>query len=327
MPEHIQNHPSLLVVSDTGMYREGGNVYAFGPVVKELEVLMRLFSSITWIGFNRLDKKKNASYVKIPSEKIKVLLLDRVGGTSIANKVAILKSYPTMYRIINKQIKKHTFIHGRAPSNPAFIAMRLSKKHPTKRFWFKYAGNWTDSAPFFYNLQRNTLKKLASNVIITVNGKWENQPKNVMAFENPCLTKEDRKNGKELLNSKTLQDPIRYCFVGGLNENKGVQLLIQAFETLDTNKQPVEVHIVGDGPLRKWVEETKKKLQNTVIVHGSLPKEKVYEVYKKCHFIVLPSKSEGFPKVISEAMNFGCIPIVSTFLVFHNTSKIKKMDY
>ena len=26
---------------------------------------------------------------------------------------------------------------------------------------------------------------------------------------------------------------------------------------------------------------------------------------------VLPSYSEGFPKVIAEAMNFGCIPIVS----------------
>ena len=26
---------------------------------------------------------------------------------------------------------------------------------------------------------------------------------------------------------------------------------------------------------------------------------------------MLPSKSEGFPKVIAEALNFGCIPIVS----------------
>ena len=31
----------------------------------------------------------------------------------------------------------------------------------------------------------------------------------------------------------------------------------------------------------------------------------------KCDFIILPSKSEGFPKVIGEAMNYGCIPIVS----------------
>src|SRR5690606_26497479 len=26
---------------------------------------------------------------------------------------------------------------------------------------------------------------------------------------------------------------------------------------------------------------------------------------------VLPSKSEGFPKVISEALNYGCVPVVS----------------
>ena len=34
-------------------------------------------------------------------------------------------------------------------------------------------------------------------------------------------------------------------------------------------------------------------------------------IYSKCDFIILPSKSEGFPKVIGEAMNYGCIPIVS----------------
>ena len=42
-----------------------------------------------------------------------------------------------------------------------------------------------------------------------------------------------------------------------------------------------------------------------------ISKEKVHQLYKKCHFIILPSKTEGFPKVIGEAMNYGCIPIVS----------------
>ena len=35
------------------------------------------------------------------------------------------------------------------------------------------------------------------------------------------------------------------------------------------------------------------------------------------HFILLPSKSEGFPKVIGEAMNYGCIPIVSDVSCIH----------
>ena len=47
------------------------------------------------------------------------------------------------------------------------------------------------------------------------------------------------------------------------------------------------------------------------VFHGFLERQEVFEVYKKSHFILLPSDSEGFPKVIAEAMNYGCIPIVS----------------
>ena len=33
--------------------------------------------------------------------------------------------------------------------------------------------------------------------------------------------------------------------------------------------------------------------------------------YQKSHFVVLPSKSEGWPKVVAEAMFWGCVPIAS----------------
>jgi glycosyltransferase involved in cell wall biosynthesis len=42
-----------------------------------------------------------------------------------------------------------------------------------------------------------------------------------------------------------------------------------------------------------------------------LPRKKVFELYKKSHIFLLPSDSEGFPKVLAEAANFGCIPVVS----------------
>lgn len=311
MPKPIQKNTSLLVVSDTAMYCDGATVYAFGPVVNELEALLEVFKTITWIGFNRRDKQTNAAFKPVNQKYIKPILLKQAGGPLPQDKFAIVARYPKMYTIINAEIKKHHYIHSRAPSNPAYIAMWLSKKYSSKQFWFKYAGNWIGSAPFFYNLQRNKLKKLNANTIVTVNGKWDNQPNNIKAFENPCLTEKDRKDGFELIQKKTVQDVVRFCFVGGLNENKGVKSLVRAFDMLDNNKQSLELHIVGDGPSRKWIESAKEKFKNTIIVHGSLSKEAVTEVYRRSHFLVLPSKSEGFPKVISEAMNFGCVPITS----------------
>jgi glycosyltransferase involved in cell wall biosynthesis len=71
------------------------------------------------------------------------------------------------------------------------------------------------------------------------------------------------------------------------------------------------MHVVGDGPLRRALEEKAKKTYHPFKVHGALPRQQVFEIYKQCHFLVLPSQSEGFAKVIAEAANFGCIPLAS----------------
>jgi len=310
MPENLQKHSKLLVVSDTGMYQEKGKIYAFGPVVLELLEMLSLFKTITWIGFNREDQKRNDSYIEVKSTEIKIILLKRVGGSSIIDKLKILSYYPKMRSIINSEIKQHQYIHNRAPSNPAYISMLLSSKYPKKRFWFKYAGDWKGKASYFYNLQRNKLRKLKSNSIVTVNGSWKNQSKNIIAFENPCLTEEDRSKGQAIIKNKKRTGKINYCFVGGLNTNKGIDKILDAFKTIKT----VDIgtfHIVGDGVLRNSIEKKIKELSFNCIVHGSLPKEQVVEIYKQSHFIILPSESEGFPKVIGEAMNYGCVPIVS----------------
>jgi glycosyltransferase involved in cell wall biosynthesis len=293
------------------MYRDEEKVFAFEPVVRELKALLSLFKTITWIGFNREDKRQHAAYTEIQSKKIQVILLNKVGGTSLKNKLSILGGYPTMCKLIDTEIKKHPVIHSRAPSNPAYIAMWLSKKYPSKRFWFKYAGNWTQSAPFFYTLQRNKLKRLSDNCVVTVNGRWKHQPSNVIPFDNPCLNETDRESGKKCIDRKTLQQGINYCFVGGLNENKGILLLLEAFNTLKITDFKGSLHIIGDGPLREEVQEKVDASLCNIILHGALSKAEVCERYKQCDFLILPSKSEGFPKVISEAMNFGCIPIVS----------------
>lgn len=310
MSKHLSKDRKLLVVSDTGMCQIEGEDIAFAPVVKELEEMLLIFNSITWIGFKRDDQKNNSAYIKVKNPRIKIIYLEKVGGKSIIKKISILFSYPIMWKKINSEIKKHSYIHCRAPSNPAYIAMLLSNKYLKKQFWFKYAGNWVGKASFFYNYQRNKLKCLQSNSIVTVNGKWENQPKNILAFENPCLTEKDRILGESYCRQKNNENTIDFCFVGGLNNNKGVDKIIKAFKNIDSIRIGA-LHIVGDGYLKSQLEKEAKNLFTKIIFYGSLSKEKVQKIYLKSHFIILPSQSEGFPKVIGEAMNYGCVPIVS----------------
>lgn len=308
MNDTNQNH--LLILSDTGMYQKDGAVYAFGPVVMELLVFLTVFDHVTWIGAQQNHNKTNASFIKIPSTGVKPILIEQAKGSGLRYKWNTLQKYPKMWKLLKKQIESHTCIHSRAPSHPAYIAMRLSKKYPNKQFWFKYAGSWVEPASIFYNYQRNTLKKLNANSVVTVNGLWENQPAHLLPFENPCLTQAHRNKGKIKVATKRLEKPIHYCFVGGLNENKGCEKIIDAWLKL---KHPSlgKLFIVGSGALEAILKEKALKSTNEIIFCGNLPKEEVHLVYEQCHFIILPSKTEGFPKVIGEAMNYGCVPIVS----------------
>ncbi len=64
-----------------------------------------------------------------------------------------------------------------------------------------------------------------------------------------------------------------------------------------------------------------------IIFYGAIAKDEVIKIYDICHYIILPSKSEGFPKVIGEAMNYGCIPIVTNVscigeYIYHNENGV-----
>ncbi|MDB9961587.1 glycosyltransferase, partial [Oceanihabitans sp.] len=94
---------------------------------------------------------------------------------------------------------------------------------------------------------------------------------------------------------------------------KGIGLLIKACDTLTKEEklQIKTIHIVGNGRAISEYKMAASKTGLNIEFHGFLSRTAVHEIYKKSHAIILPSASEGFPKVIAEAMNYGCLPIVS----------------
>ena len=58
-------------------------------------------------------------------------------------------------------------------------------------------------------------------------------------------------------------------------------------------------------------EQQAERLDTPVAFHGFLEKTQVNKHLAESHALILPSKSEGFPKVIGEAMNYGCVPLVT----------------
>jgi glycosyltransferase involved in cell wall biosynthesis len=52
-------------------------------------------------------------------------------------------------------------------------------------------------------------------------------------------------------------------------------------------------------------------LSGIITLKGNQTAETVKKAYQKSHFLVLPSKSEGWPKVVAEAMFWGCLPLAT----------------
>jgi len=312
MPEVLpKNLRRLLIVSDTAMFEKGGQIYALGPVVREINSLLPLFRNVTWIGFNRPEYRDNASFSPVENTNIRLVFLRKCGGDRIADKLAVLSRTPAMTMRILREIRRHDVVYTRAPSSPAFIALMLSIFFPKKIFWHKYAGNWIQQpAPRFFAFQRTMLKR-ANASKVTINGRWEGQAKHCLSFENPCLEQTAYVEGQQILSVKSYNDPLQFCFIGRLEEAKGVHWILDAFRTLASNNRIASLHLVGDGPLRQQCEHLAKTSHIPIYIHGFLNQTQVAEVLAQSHILLLPSEAEGFPKVVAEAANYGCIPMVT----------------
>jgi glycosyltransferase involved in cell wall biosynthesis len=103
---------------------------------------------------------------------------------------------------------------------------------------------------------------------------------------------------------------------GRLAPVKGQHILLDAVAGLvERERKNIELHIAGDGPDRKGLEEHASKLgiQDKVVFEGFVNQDQLRELYQKSDVFVLPSFAEGLPVVLMEAMALG-VPCVSTWV-------------
>ena len=235
------------------------------------------------------------------------------GGKGYLSKIKIILFYPVYLFYILKYLPKSTHVHSRAPSHPALIAMLISKWDKNRTYWHKYAGNWIEpTPPKSYARQRQILIALNNpKVYGTVNGYWAGQKKHLLSFENPCLYEDERQKAEQLSKNKSFDNKLTIIFVGALSGFKGVLELVEAMELLKYPERFTELIIVGDGELMNQLVALNKQMKVKIKLVGFLKRHQIEELYRQSHIIALPSKSEGFPKVIAEGAAYGCIPLVT----------------
>lgn len=101
--------------------------------------------------------------------------------------------------------------------------------------------------------------------------------------------------------------------VGSLKKEKSFENLIEAFSKIHGSIPEYKLCIAGDGHLKATLHEkcVQYGLSDKVVFLGNLEKKLLIQQYNEAEIFILSSKSEGFPKVILEALFCGC-KVVST---------------
>jgi glycosyltransferase involved in cell wall biosynthesis len=126
------------------------------------------------------------------------------------------------------------------------------------------------------------------------------------------------KNDEDLRQKLSINCKYIILFVGVLNGRKGEFTLIKAMDKVVSKYHDANLLIIGDGPTKKTSMKIVESLnlEDNIIFIPNVVHNEMENYYKASDLFVLPSYSEGLPKVLLEAMACGT-PVVASNIPGH----------
>ena len=289
----------FVVISSAPIVIINGKYYMYGPYQKEMKIWAKYAGKIQFCcPIWQEDRGLLIDEISFPiSNTIELNEFD----IKSFKKIHLALYYSILnFFIILKAIKSADHLHIRCPGNMALLACLAQLFYPKKIKTAKYAGNWDPKSvqPWSYRLQKWILSNafLTKNMQVLVYGVWANQTKNIKPFFTATYAESDKKE----VPIRGFLGRIRFLFVGMLSEGKQPLYAAELIRDLVSKAYNVQIDYFGDGEFRKEIEKfiINNNLNNRIILHGNQSKETVEKAYQESHFVILPSKSEGWPKVV-----------------------------
>lgn len=322
----------LLVISNAPIIYKTDKTFAYSPYVKELMVWEKYADIVFCCPIWKNDRGLLINEIPFSISKHYQLF-----DTNLKSLKEIVKTFFLSFCnffILLKAMNNAEHIHLRCPGNIGLLGCVAQIFFPNKTKTAKYAGNWDPKSkqPWTYRFQKYILTNtfLTKNMQVLVYGDWENQSKNIKPFFTATYSEDE----KEFVEKIGFNSVVEFIFVGSLVSGKNPMYAIKLVEKLIQNGENVMLKLYGDGIEKTILEDYIKfnQLEKNVFLQGNQNREKIKKAYQKSHFVILPSKSEGWPKAIAEGMFWGCVPIatpvscVSTMLDYGNRGILLEMD-
>ncbi len=212
---------------------------------------------------------------------------------------------------------RHDIVHVHWPIPHILFGLPMKYRWKAPLFLYIHGGELN-----FLKKLPGTMKKVFINLLnhsdyITVNSSYTKRlvealgvrvPIEVIPFGNPHA---DR------LVKFSMEKPRRILFVGRLIRVKGLDDLIRAFKIVKEKFPDAELRLVGEGPMRKELENLARELGVPVTFAGYKSGTELEEEYLSAGIFVLPSKvdeigqTETLGVVTIEALSYG-LPVVAS---------------
>ncbi|RZJ66090.1 MAG: glycosyltransferase family 1 protein [Flavobacterium sp.] len=289
-----------------------GRLAAYGPYVREMNIWGSHVDMIEIVAPFE-DGFPDAIDIEYDHPKIIFRKIPAFDVISSSAKIKVLFKLPKIVWRIATAMRKADHVHLRCPGNIGLIGCFVQILFPSKPKTAKYAGNWDPKSkqPLSYRLQKLILNNafLTRNMKVLVYGKWEGSSPNIQPFFTATYNNSDR----DRIFERNHHGPLRLLFVGTLSPGKQPLYALKIAERLHDLGVETSLDFYGEGKMRDSLETyiSEKGLQDVVRLMGNQNEMTVRGAYKSAHFVLLPSLSEGWPKVLAEAMFWGCVPVAT----------------
>ena len=245
--------------------------------------------------------------------------LPQVGGSRVADKIQLLKAFPAWFKAYKKADAFADIVYQRFPNNlniPGFFYFYLKRA----KVFATYTGTWQNYAtePYTYRLQKWLLKHWFRGPVGAYIQAGDETAKvfkssspsySTAEWEEETIQVEERISRIE---SGAESIPV-FITVGALVPNKNQQFILEVFAQLHKQGFSFQLHIVGDGPLKKTYADfiTEHGLAEFVLLAGKKTDRELRTLYRRSDFLIQAPRVEGFGKVPVEGFFHGVVPLLS----------------
>ena len=104
---------------------------------------------------------------------------------------------------------------------------------------------------------------------------------------------------------------LRVLTVARLDRQKGMDILLRAWANIVREEETLKLIIIGNGPLERELKMLSQSLGVIESVEFTGEVKNVQEYLRDADLFILPSRAEGMPNALLEAMSYG-IPCIAT---------------